>query len=65
MYMINMNLYQVLREFEVKEILPMESYGLDDLRMLQALLMVWFYSWEHQQDEGAIGIEGRKANPGV
>ena len=55
-----MNLHQVLREFEFNEILPMVRHGPDDLRMLQALPMVWFHSWESQQDDGAIGIEGNK-----
>ena len=60
MCMINMNLHQVLREFEVKEVLPMVRHGSADLRMLQALQMVWFHSWESQQDDGAIGIEEKR-----
>ena len=60
MYMINMNLHQVLCEFEVKEVLPMVRHRPTDLRMLQALPVVWFHSWESQQDDGAIGIEGKR-----
>ena len=59
MCMINMNLYQVLREFEVKEVLPMVRHESAELRMLQTLQMVWFHSWESQQEDGAIRIEGK------
>ena len=55
-----MNLYQVLREFEVKKVLPMVRHRYAGMRMLQALQMVWFHSWESQQDDGAIGIEEKR-----
>ena len=60
MCMINMNLHQVLCDVEVKEVLPMVRHKSADLRMLQALQMVRFHSWEPQQDDGAIVIEGKR-----